>query len=156
LTVPDLPESEARRALHVASRLTLIILLVAIIGTGTDLLLLEHFADPWQFVPLVLLSAGLVVLVWHGRARSHRSHRMLHIVMALFAVSGVLGTWLHYRGNVEFEREQNAALGSWALFREAMMGATPALAPGIMIYLGLLGIVYGLVTPPIPRETNAG
>jgi len=31
------------------------------------------------------------------------------------------------------------------LFREAMMGATPALAPGAMIQIGLIGLLYAFV-----------
>jgi hypothetical protein len=62
--------------------------------------------------------------------------------MAAFLVSGVLGTWYHYTGNVEFELERTPELGGWALFQAAMGGATPALAPGTMIQLGLIGLLF--------------
>jgi hypothetical protein len=44
---------------------------------------------------------------------------------------------------VEFERELNPDASGFSLFRDAMMGATPALAPGTMILLGAVGWAYG-------------
>jgi hypothetical protein len=60
----------------------------------------------------------------------------------LFAVvSGLAGHWLHYRGNVEFEREMYPDRAGVELFTESMTGATPVLAPGTMTVIGLLGLV---------------
>jgi hypothetical protein len=77
--------------------------------------------------------------------------------MVLSLVSGVLGAWLHYRGNVEFELEMEPALRGLTLFWRAMRGATPALAPGTMIQLGLVGLAYTFRHPAlaprgVPRE----
>ena len=110
-------------------------------GTLIELLLLEHFDDWWQQVPLVLLGLGLAAITWHAYAGSVTSERALGGLMALFVLGGCAGLVLHFQGNAEFEREQNAALGGWALVREAMMGATPALAPGAMIQFGLMGVL---------------
>jgi hypothetical protein len=118
------------------------------VGVLAELLLLEHFDDVWQVTPLFLLVLGLVVLVWHARARSVLSTRILRAVMTLSVVSGLLGVFLHYRGNVEFELEENPSATRWALFREAMMGATPALAPGVMVQIGLLGLLYAFLSKP--------
>jgi hypothetical protein len=118
------------------------------VGVLAELLLLEHFDDVWQVTPLFLLVLGLVVLVWHARARSVLSTRILRAVMTLSVVSGLLGVFLHYRGNVEFELEENPSVTRWALFREAMMGATPALAPGVMVQIGLLGLLYAFLSKP--------
>jgi hypothetical protein len=37
------------------------------------------------------------------------------------------------------------------LFREAMMGATPALAPGSMIQIALIGLAYSYRHPRLSR-----
>ena len=139
--------------LALARRIILIILLVGIAGVLIELLLLEHFEDTLQLLPLVLLGLGLISLVWHARSPDRTSTRVVRTVMVLFLVSGVLGVFLHYRGNVEFERERRPEAGGWALFREAMMGATPALAPGSMIQLGLLGLLYAVLPVGRRRET---
>ena len=49
---------------------------------------------------------------------------------------------LHYRGNAEFELEMMPALGGLDLFWKSMQGATPALAPGAMVQIGLVGLAY--------------
>jgi hypothetical protein len=132
----------------------LLILLVGMVGILIELLLLEHFEDTLQLVPLALLGIGVIVLLWHARSPHRTSTRAVRAVMALFLVSGALGVFLHYRGNVEFERERRPQAGGWALFREAMMGATPALAPGAMVQLGLLGLLYGVLPAGRRRETE--
>lgn len=115
------------------------------LGTAVELLLLEHTEDLWQKSPLVLLAVGAVAAGWHFVDRRVRSARVLQVTMVLFIVNGLLGLFLHYDGNAQFELEMTPALSGMDLFREAMAGATPALAPGTMIQLGLLGLActYG-------------
>ena len=148
---PELPSSESVLAL--ARRVILVILLVGMVGILIELLLLEHFEDTLQTVPLGLLGVGLISLLWHARSPHRTSTRAVRTVMVLILVSGVLGLYLHYRGNVEFERERRPQVGGWTLFREAMMGATPALAPGAMIQLGLLGLLYAVLPAGRRRES---
>ena len=118
------------------------ILVLGIVGTGTELLLIEHFEDRVQLVPLALFALSLVALTWHALSTGTASVRALQVVMALFVVSGGLGVYLHYTGNVEFELEMYPDRAGFELFRESMMGATPVLAPGTMALLGLIGLVY--------------
>jgi hypothetical protein len=139
----DSRSSEA--ILAVVRRALVLILLLAMVGILVELLLIEHFEDAWQLVPLILLGLGLGALAWHALAPSAASARVWRALMGLFLVAGFLGFYLHYSGNVEFELEQNPNAARWVLFREAMMGATPALAPGVMIQIGLIGLVYAFV-----------
>ena len=139
----DAPSSEA--ILTVVRRALAVILVVAMAGILVELLLIEHFEDAWQLVPLCLLGLGLGSLGWHALAPSAASARVWRTLMGLFIVAGFIGLYLHYSGNVEFELEQNPNATRWVLFREAMMGATPALAPGAMIQIGLIGWLYGFV-----------
>jgi hypothetical protein len=147
---PEPRSSES--ALALVRRVILIILLVGMVGILIELLLLEHVEDTLQLVPLALLGLGVISLLWHARSPHRTSLRAVRAMMVLFVVSGVLGVYLHYRGNVEFERERRPQAGGWTLFREAMMGATPALAPGAMVQLGLLGLLYGVL--PVARTTR--
>lgn len=143
----DIPSPPADRlpALLARVRLALLLLVVAgIIGTAVELLLIGHYEDPWQLVPLVLFGLGLAALGWQVARPGRRSLLVLRAVMALYVASGAVGTLLHYLGNAEFERERTAGIDGLALFREAMTGATPALAPGTMMLLGALGLLYAL------------
>jgi hypothetical protein len=119
-----------------------------------ELLLLEHYEEWRQMIPLGLLGAGVAALVWHTVRQSAMSLRALQVLMLLFAVSGALGLVLHYRGNAEFELEMYPSMAGWELFRESMMGATPALAPGTMIQLALIGLAYSYRHPCLGRNTE--
>ena len=117
-------------------------------GLAADLLLEEHYDSPWQLAPLALLAAVLA----SAAAALHRSpgrtgRRLLRVVMVACVAAGALGVWLHYDGNAEFERERDPAIGGLALFREAVTGATPVLAPGALAQLGLLGLLFASTLP---------
>ena len=132
----------------------LLFLVLGIVGTGTELLLIEHVEDRVQLVPLALFPLALGALTWHGLSKGAASVRALQLVMALFVVSGGFGVYLHYTGNVEFELEMYPDRAGFELFRESMMGATPVLAPGTMALLGLIGLVYAYQHPTIAARRS--
>jgi hypothetical protein len=135
--------------------LLLVTLLVSLVGTLTELLLLEHFEDAWQWAPIVLLGAGLVTLAWYALERGPVSLNVLRGLMVLSVVSGAVGLLLHYQGNVEFELEMYPDLSGWKLFRDSMMGATPALAPGAMVQIGLVGLAWTFRHPAFKQQSPA-
>jgi hypothetical protein len=119
-----------------------ILLLLGMLGTGTELLLVEHTEDTWQVVPLVLLGLGIFALAWNALARRRAAVRTLQVVMVLVVLSGLVGLYQHYRANAEFELEMYPSLGGLALFWKAIHGTSPpSLAPATMIGLGLLGLL---------------
>lgn len=122
--------------------MVLFILVLGLAGTAAELVLLQHYEDWWQVAPLVLIGLALLVLVWHGVTSGAASVRGIQALMALFLFSGLIGIGLHYNANSEFELEMDPSLAGFRLFRESLSGATPALAPGTMVQLGLIGLVY--------------
>lgn len=139
----------------VLRKLLLITLLVSLVGTLIELLLLEHFDDAWQWAPIVLLAASLLTLAWHGLERGPSSLNVLRGLMVLCMAGGLVGLLLHYKGNVEFELEMYPDLSGWKLFKDAMMGATPALAPGAMMQIGLVGLAWTFRHPAFKTATEA-
>ncbi len=109
-------------------------------GTGVELFLLDHTEDWMQIMPFVAIGLGLVAAVLVLVRPSRPGVRFLQVTMWGFVLSGVLGTWLHYKGNVEFELEMYPSMTGLELVWEALTGATPSLAPGLMAQLGLLGL----------------
>jgi hypothetical protein len=130
----------------------LVVLALGLAANGVELLLLEHFETPWQWAPLVMIVFALVasaVLAFRptrGRVWGFRA------VMALMIVTGALGLIQHYRGNMLFELEMRPTMEGFELFRESMMGATPALAPGMMAHLGLIGLALTYRHPLLARR----
>jgi hypothetical protein len=123
--------------------LILALLFVGLFGMGAELLLLQHTRSVQELIPLVLIGLALVILTWHAITEQPASLRAVQGTMGLFLISGVAGIALHYQSSMEFKLETNAALSGWALFWAVMSAKTPpALAPGAMIQLGLLGLVY--------------
>jgi hypothetical protein len=122
-------------------------LTVGMVGTGAELLLLEHFESVWQFVPLVLLAIGLAEVAWHATAPGRATVRALQVTMIVFVVSGGIGAGLHFDGNVEFEREMYPSLAGLDLIGKTFTGATPVLAPGTMVLLGLVGLAHAYHHP---------
>lgn len=125
--------------------------LFASAGTGAELLLLDHFEDWQQWIPLVLLAIGLVSGAVAGLRPRRRSLSAFRVVTAAFVAAGFVGLYLHYAGNVEFEREMYPALAGQDLVWEALRGATPALAPGTMIGLGFLGLLFTYRHPALSQ-----
>ena len=138
MATPPLPAPAEAGTLR---RLLLAVVLLGSAGLAAELVLLEHFEDWQQWVPFVVLGAALgtaaLVVLRPGR----RALAAFRAVMVASLAAGALGVWFHYRGNVEFELEREPSLRGLALFWEAMRGATPALAPGAMVQLGLLGLI---------------
>ena len=119
------------------------VLVLGLGGTATELLLLQHYEDPWQVVPLVLIALAIAALARHRRRRDSGSRRTLQVLMVFLLAAGVLGMALHFDGAAGFQREIDPAIGSWDLVRKVMRAkAPPLLAPGVMLQLGLIGLVY--------------
>ncbi len=112
------------------------------VGVGLELLLIEHFESTWQLVPLILMGTSLLAVLYLLIFRNSTALRVFQTVMGLFVMSGLVGLWLHYQGNAEFEVEMYPSLTGLELFWEAIRGATPVLGPGTMVELGLLGLAY--------------
>jgi hypothetical protein len=138
----DAPSPRLRRVLAA-------IFLFGSVGTGAELVLLEHVEGAWQLTPLVLIGVGFAVLGLLELSPSSPGLRLFQLTMLAFMLSGVVGVWLHYQGNVEFERELDPEGGGMGLFWAAMKGATPALAPGTMALLGAIGFTYAHRHPAV-------
>lgn len=130
-------------------RLVLIVLTVGIVGVGFELVLLDHMEDNWQWTPIVLLAAGLPVSIWFILSPGFAIIRAYQVLMGMFVLSGFVGQWLHFSGNMEFELEMYPSREGLELIWEALGGAYPSLAPGTMTLLGLLGLVACLRHPAL-------
>ena len=136
--------------------LLLAVIVVGALGLLAELLLLEHWNDWRQWIPLGLLAATPATAGLAARGSAAGAVRAFQTVMALCVVAGAVGAFLHYSGNVEFEVERDGALRGFALFKEAIRGATPALAPGALAQLGLLGLVWAHFHPGVRRRSFVG
>lgn len=122
-------------------RLVLALLAFGLLALGGELLAMGHYEDAWQMAPLAVISATLAAIALH--AASGRGLAVLQVLLVTLMAAGVLGIYLHYETNASFQRDMNPDLDGWALFARVLHAiAPPALAPGVMAQLGLLGLIY--------------
>jgi hypothetical protein len=131
--------------LETVRRLLLAVLVFGMAGQTTELVLMNHFEEWEQWIPFAGMGVSLLALLWFAFARSSGATRSFRICMFLLMVIGATGTILHYRANMEFQLEMDSTLSGMALMLKALHAkAPPALAPGNMALLGLLGLISTL------------
>lgn len=131
--------------------------LVGTAGTSVELALLGHIEDLWQVVPLLLAGLAVGILIVLISRPSREWLLALRVVLVAMIASGVLGAYLHLRANMEFQLETDPTLSGLALLGKAVRAKSPpALAPGAMIQLGLIGLAYTMRHPALGRRTTTG
>jgi Trk-type K+ transport system membrane component len=131
-------------------RLLLLVLTLGFIGTAADLILLEHYEDSWQLIPLFLIAVALLTIGAYAVTGSAVAIRVLQLVMVFCMVAGAIGFGLHYKGNLEIQMDMDPTLSQWELFKKVIRAkAPPALAPAAMAQLGLLGLIFSYRHPAL-------
>ena len=131
---------------HRLSTITTIILCVltlGMVGLLAELLLISHYEDATQWIPLVLLAGGLIALavdLVFGRSWTQLA---VQLTMVLVVAAGALGIYFHFHGSREFQLEMDPQMGGANLVWHVMRAKSPpTLAPGSMVQLGILGLGY--------------
>ncbi len=141
-------EASAATTLAAIRRLLLGVLAFGLAGTTTDLLLIGHYEDTWQFIPFAMIALALTataaLALTNLSTPRPTALYVFRTVMVLLILTGAAGTVLHYRANMEFKLEMDPTLGGFALFSSVVRAkAPPAMAPGTLALLGLLGLTAG-------------
>lgn len=128
-----------------AKQVLVVALVFMMIGTATELYLLDHYEGTLQLIPLLCIGATLVATGALFFRRTPFLFGLFQLLLGLTALSGVYGAFLHLRANYEFEQEMKPTADGWHLFVESLSGALPSLAPASMIVLALVGYSYLLL-----------
>jgi hypothetical protein len=136
--------------LRAMRRILLAILAIVMIGSAADLLLLNHYEEAWQLAPLVLIALGSIVVAACALSNGWMPVLALRVMMVLFIAAGALGMMFHYSGSQQFQRELDPSQHGWPLFVKTVTAkAPPALAPAVMIQMGMLGLLYSYKHPAL-------
>jgi hypothetical protein len=109
-------EADIARTIAVVRRWLLALLVLGFAGTLVDLLLMAHYEDAKQWIPLAIVAPTLVVLGRQAAYPSRGATQALRLAMALIVVTGVIGIALHYHGAKEFQVEVDPSLAGVRLF----------------------------------------
>ena len=134
--------------------LLLAVVLIGLVGLQIELALLKHAESLQQWIPHVALMIGLLATAGVYFRPSPATVRLFRAIMLAFLAVGALGVLLHLKGNVEFALERDPSLSGLGLIWKALRGATPALAPGAMAQLGLLGLLYTYQHPAVAGHST--
>ena len=136
-------------------QLILGLVFIGLVGLAVELALLRHAESLTQWIPHITLMVGLVsTIAVYVRPRP-ATLKAFQLVMLVFVVVGALGVYLHLQGNIEFALERDPSLGGTKLIWKALRGATPALAPGALAQLGLLGLLFTYRHPALAGDNAA-
>ncbi|MFO1183707.1 MAG: hypothetical protein U1E56_02830 [Bauldia sp.] len=129
------------------------VLVLGLIGTIVELVLLEHYEQPTQLIPDVLIAASVLVLLWHGVRNDVASLWAILVVMTLFVLSSFAGFLAHFLGSAEFQMDLHPDMSFFELVEKVLHSkAPPLLAPGMMLQLGLLGLIYAASDERLRRQ----
>jgi hypothetical protein len=128
------------------------LLFIGNLGLQVELGLLRHADSAAKWIPHVMLFVGLLSLIAVYLRPTRSTFKALTVVMWAYLAVGLLGVYFHFRGNVEFALERDPSLTGLGLVWKALRGATPALAPGALAQLGLLGLLYSYRHPALAGD----
>jgi hypothetical protein len=118
-------------------------------GTIVELFLAKHYDDPVQLIPFVLCGMGLVAVV-AALLRPRRATLLaLRGVMGLLIFGSLLGIYEHLASNFAFELEMRPSAVWSGVWFQALRGAAPLLAPGILAVAGVLAIAATYAHPAL-------
>ena len=125
-------------------------------GVIAELVLHEHWAEPWQVVPFFLCGAGIAEIAAFAARPGGATARVLRVVMLIAAVGAVAGIVQHLQGNMAFEREIFPESPVSELLGDALRGVAPLLAPGGIALGALLAVAATHRHPALENRRGSG
>lgn len=122
-------------------------------GSIIELEFIEHYESTVQWVPFVLSGAGLLGTITALIKSSSALVRTLRYLMIVIFAGGIFGMYQHLDHNFIFAKEIQPNLSTMEAFMEALYGASPFLAPGILCLGALLAYAALWHHPQLERES---
>lgn len=130
-------------------RFLLLLSALLCVGTVIELLLTNHWEDIIQLIPFALCGLGLIAIMVVLLYPQRLTLLGLRGCMALIALGSLFGIYEHLEHNLAFELEirPNAVVGD--IFMDALAGANPLLAPGILALAAILAVAATYYHPAL-------
>ena len=122
-------------------------------GTIIELFLAKHYDDPVQLIPFALCGVGLVAVAAALRRPQRTSLLALRGVMGLLLLSSLLGVYEHLANNFAFELDMRPSAIWSDVWFQALRGAAPLLAPGILAVAAVVAIAATYAHPALARRS---
>jgi hypothetical protein len=125
------------------------------VGTVVELALTEHTGEPLQWVPFALCGLGFAAIAAALLSPRRATFLTLRGVMLLMMLGSLLGIYEHIQGNIGFALEIRPHAGVSAVFLDALAGANPLLAPGILALAGVIALAAIYHHPALSKQSEA-
>jgi len=125
------------------------------IGTIIELFLAKHHQDPIQFVPFALCGVGLIAVLVVLRRPQRAQLLALRGLMSLLLLGSLLGVYEHLVNNFAFELDMRPSAVWSDVWFQALRGAAPLMAPGILAVAAVLAIAATYAHPALARRNDA-
>ena len=125
------------------------------VGTTVELFLAKHYEDPLQLVPFVLCGVGLIAVVAVLRRPQRARLLALRGVMSLLLLGSLLGVYEHLVNNFAFELDMRPSAIWSDVWFQALTGAAPLLAPGILAVAAVVAIAATYAHPALARRDDS-
>lgn len=123
---------------------SLLLVLTGAIGLAAELVLTEHWHDWWQCIPFTLCLLVSIASVMCLTRPGPTATRITRAIAVLTVIGALVGVGQHLWANGTFTAEIRPSYTLSQLIIPALVGASPALAPGA---LGLFGAWLWLIAP---------
>ncbi len=130
-----------------------LLMLAAVIyaGVPVELYFAEHTEEQYQKIPFILCGIGLVVV---GMVLIYPRRYTLwpaRLWMVIIAAGGLLGMYFHLNGNFEFELEIRPNATRSDVLMDALRGANPLLAPGVLAFAAMVVLIATYYHPALQK-----
>lgn len=117
---------------------------LVVLGSLVELWLIGHTEEWLQWVPFGLCALGLAAISAVRFMPSRGALAAGRVAFAVVAAGGLLGVYQHFAHNLAFEREIRPGAATADLLAEAVRGASPLLASGVLLLAAALGFAATL------------
>lgn len=124
------------------------------IGVPIELWFTKHTESPVQFIPFILSGLGILALVTVMIRPMRVTIWTLRMVMALVALGGLFGIFEHFEHNLAFELEIRPNAVASEVVLDALSGANPFLAPGILALAAVLALAATYYHPVLTQRED--
>jgi hypothetical protein len=124
------------------------------VGTTVELFLAKHYEDPVQFIPFVLCGIGLIAVAAALRRAQRARLLALRGVMSLLLLGSLFGMYEHLVNNFAFELEMRPSAVWSDVWFQALRGAAPLLAPGVLAVAAVVAIAATYAHPALARRND--
>lgn len=123
-------------------------------GAPVELYFAEHYEEQYQKIPFILCGIGLVVvgvvLIYPRRYTLWPARLTMLVIMA----GSLLGMYFHINGNFEFELEIRPNATRNDVLMDALRGANPLLAPGILAFAAMVVLIATYYHPALQKKQD--